>query len=71
MVRSEGVGWIMVMEVGWHETTLDDAPEPHTHFLPFFVYNWANSCWTILDCTARGEFWATNAPNATPVLTHR
>ena len=47
MVRSEGVGWIVVMEVGWHETTLDDAPEPHTHFLSFFLYNWADSCWTI------------------------
>ena len=70
MVRSKDVGWIVIMEVGWHETTLDDAPEPHTHFLPFFLYNWLIPAGQ-LDCTARGEFWATNAPNATPVLTHR
>lgn len=24
MVRSEGVGWIVVVEVGWHGITLDD-----------------------------------------------
>jgi hypothetical protein len=25
MIRSEGVGWIVVVEVGWHATALDDA----------------------------------------------
>ena len=37
MVRNEIVGWIVVIEVGWHETTLDDAPESHTHLLLFLI----------------------------------
>ena len=67
MVWSEVVGWIVVVEVGWHGTTLDDA-RPISSFL---LYNRADYRWTISDCTAKVESWATNVPNATPVLTHR
>jgi hypothetical protein len=35
MVRSEGVGWIVVVEVGWHGTTLDDGI---TDPFPLFSY---------------------------------
>lgn len=40
MVLGEGVGWIVVVEVGWHGTTLDDAPADlnhKTHFLLFLI----------------------------------
>ena len=37
----------------------------------FFLWNLADFRWTISDCTAKAESWATNAPNATLVLTHR
>ena len=72
MIRSECVGWIVVVGVGWHGTTMDDATADlnQTHS-SFFLYNLANSRWTISDCTAKVESWATNAPNAIPVLTHR
>ena len=37
MVRSEGVGCIVEMEVGWHGTTLDDAPADLNHISFFLI----------------------------------
>ena len=73
MIRSERVGLIVALEAGWHRTILDDVPADLNHrpISSIFLYNWADSGWTISDCTAKAESWATNAPNATPVLTHR
>ena len=45
MIRSESVGWIVVVEVGWHEATLDDAPTDLNHKPIFFL----NDGWFPLD----------------------
>ena len=58
MIQSEGIGWIVVVggwmawdNFGWRYCRF----ESQTHIPPLFLYNWADSCWTISRLYSKGR----------------